>query len=63
MRPIAILATLAILLAVSACGLKGDLYLPAPKPAPTATPPAPDEPPGQKEDESTPGAKAAPEPQ
>jgi predicted small lipoprotein YifL len=52
------------LLVMSACGLKGDLYLPAPKaePAPAATPAQPDAQTAPEEDQSKTDGKPAPAP-
>jgi predicted small lipoprotein YifL len=52
------------LLAMSACGLKGDLYLPPPEPAPepAATPAQPDAQSAPEEDRSTASGKPAPAP-
>ena len=56
MRAFAWLVTLAALVTLSACGLKGDLYLPPPKPVVTA-PPAPAEPADKEEEPAKPVVK------
>jgi predicted small lipoprotein YifL len=60
MRHLAILAMVISFLAVSACGLKDNLYLPGSKPARATKHPVPAEPSDQKQDEGTTGAKPAP---
>jgi predicted small lipoprotein YifL len=65
MRHFLIIGLLGSLLALSACGLKGDLYLPPPKSgtSPAAPEPSPAGTPATEEDESTTGPKSEPPPQ
>lgn len=65
MRNFLIIGLLGSLLALPACGLKGDLYLPAEKPtaAPAPPEPSPGGTPATEEDENTAGAKPGPAPQ
>ena len=65
MRKFLIAGLLGSLLALSGCGLKGDLYRPPPKPAaaPPATQPAPAGAPADEDTKDANGEKPAPKPQ
>jgi len=63
MRRIVVSAMFCGAFALPACGLKGDLHLREPRPAPAAEQPAPVEAPTQKEEEGPESARPAPQPQ